>query len=871
MKAAASSILLALSVSFLLASEANGAEKMEQLVSDLSSDSYKTRESATQKLWAIGVEAIPLLREASLSEDPERAFRASEILEKVELRITPETSETVLNLIKGYKKAPLIEKEKFLNELKRQNAHYQILRLYSLETPEGKKALATTIRGVAITGARIAIARKDTEAAIQLLRMSTGGERDLMALASIHRSMGELDRELENPNPPENVPTDLWRLTLLRAKGDIESATQLAAKMKQTRLLAALKVLSGDPTLWLQQNGLGEDRFQAQNVYIDIALKRWKGEAIRKEDFVPLIKQLESQDDNESAHAMTSLASLGKLKLVENTQTKRSPTNSFIYYLSQENIDEALKAIGLDPGNPDYASWAEKRFKSIVGDDAEDGNGDNSATPELVMLVGFLERRGLHEELNKSMAGLFSEFAKTNEGDFLDLLGTLFEPTFGAPKFATDLSTAWAGEDQGRWDQVFSSAFGEEDEVLEWLGWLKELEPESPRPRLLGSMLALFQRSINPGDLRKKLLDKAWSAVAQTEKKDLKKAYIKRILALSVSQEDVQNALKAWDMLEPEEQTSQMWNSIDRFLSAAGRWKEAAEMLENAGNNKNSSSPEIHAYLAVNFRRAGMEERALEHDEWAEKLALGYSPSCARIGAYYAYGGDYERALKWQKRAGIQANVQEGEFVAVLEDYATSLMRIGEWELAASCHEALVQVYASQQYIDGALTGFAKARLNADLAKAMAILPDDRERAVKILEDIHSNFSTDGILADDFFPLLRKAGLVAELEKWFGESWIKIASVIAKHPESHNSRNTAAWFASRAGLKLDMAEEFLKGALQFAPEQPAYLDTMAEVQFAKGDRKAAIEWSDLAVGYSPLDDMIRLQNHRFRNDVLPQR
>jgi len=851
----------------------NGAEEAEidQLVLDLSADSFQTREAATLKLWEIGDEAIPLLREAILSDDPERAFRASEILEKVELRITPEASGEILTLIQSYRNAPLNQKDDFLNQLKRQKAYYQILKLYSMESPEVKKSLSTSIRGVAITGARDAIARDDTEAAIQLLRMSTGGERDLMALASIHRTMGDLDSELENPNPPENVPTDLWKLTLLRASGDVGKAAELAAKTKQVRLLAALRVLSGDPTLWLQQNGMGNNRQQAQDAYIDIALKRWKGEVVGKKDFAPLIRQLDSHDDDERAHAMTSLASLGRLKLVEKVQTKQNPSASFLYYLSQENIAEALKAIGFDPENPDYTAWFQQRFMRINGDEAGDGHGDDSALPELVLVAGFLERRGLHQELSKALSEPFSKYAKNNENDFLDLLGTLFEATSGAPRFASDQGAEWAGDDEVRWNQLFSTALGEDDEVPEWLNWIRELKPEISNREVLDSMLALYHRSIAPGDLRKKWMDAAWGAVELTENQDLKKAYINRILSLSISQEDVRNTLKAWDMLEPEQQVSEMWGSIDKFLSAAGRWKEAAEILENVGNNRSSSSPEVHAYLAVNFRRAGLEGRAREHEKWVEKLALGYAPSCARIGACYAYGGDFQRALKWRKRAVIQANVPEGEFVALLDDYAASLMRNGNWEVAASCSEALVQVYASQQYMDGALSGFARERLKADLAKAMAILPGQKERALKILGNIHTNFATDGILADDFFPLLRKAGLIVELDQWFGESWKRITAVIAKYPESQNSRNTAAWFASRSGLKLDIAEEFLKEALQYAPEQPAYLDTMAEIQFAKGDRKAAIEWSNTAVEFSPLDEMIRQQNDRFKNDPIPLR
>jgi predicted Zn-dependent protease len=93
--------------------------------------------------------------------------------------------------------------------------------------------------------------------------------------------------------------------------------------------------------------------------------------------------------------------------------------------------------------------------------------------------------------------------------------------------------------------------------------------------------------------------------------------------------------------------------------------------------------------------------------------------------------------------------------------------------------------------------------------------------------------------------------------------------VIRLYPQSDNTRNTAAWFASRALRRLDEAATHLKAALAARPEQPAYLDTMAEILFAQGQRSKALEWSARAVNFEPSDPMIRRQHERFRADPLP--
>lgn len=222
------------------------------LIRELSSESYQTREKATKNLWEAGDVVLEELREASDSDDPEMAMRAGALLEKIELRITPETPGSVLELIRRYRSAPQNQKTNFLNELRRKKAYFQVLKLYSLEDPAIRAGLSSAVRGVAISGARQAIAAGDPDEALELLKMSATEPSDLMALACYYRSMGMLGDGIEDPPAPENASSETWQITLLRAKGDIAAAAKLAAQSKQEALLAGLKVLEGDPTLWLQ-------------------------------------------------------------------------------------------------------------------------------------------------------------------------------------------------------------------------------------------------------------------------------------------------------------------------------------------------------------------------------------------------------------------------------------------------------------------------------------------------------------------------------------------------------------------------------------------------------------------------------------------
>jgi tetratricopeptide (TPR) repeat protein len=835
-------------------------------IKDLASETFQVREKASLELWKLGDAAMPALREAVLSNDPEVVMRAREAVEKLELKISTDTPEKTLLLIEAYRKAPSRQKMELLNALKEEKAFYQLLKLYSMENEKEQAELAMSVQDVAVFAAREAIVKDDIELAIELLRMAPPKHNELMALACLYRSIGQLDQQFANLNPPQNVNPELWKGYLLRVKGDLDAAIVNAEETKQFQLLAGLKALQGDPVLWLDRNNSPGVRPQhANDAYVNIALKRWKGELVKESDFDPLLRLLKGNSRMQRNQAMISLASLGKYELIEKAQIKENSLFAYTYYLSREETNKALGALGLDPDKPDYSAWVKKRFGEI-----NTGDESDMVITQLMILAGFMERRGLDKELEGAFSPHFAEMQKKDPGVFLDFITRFYDGGLGAPHFTIEQASKWAGEDEDRWGEIFAAILGEDDTVMEWLVWIREVDPKMKDREAIEAMLAIFQLSPSSGNLREKWMIRLWQEVKDEKNEELKTKYVRQIMSLCISQKDVLNTLKAWDMLDAKERASAQWGTIDMYLSAAGRWKEAAEILVSMRKGRVHASPEIHAHLAATLRRGGMEEQARVHEEMADKLALGSAPTSMRMGGYYFYAGDFERADMWFKRATLEADPTDGEFLTALEKYSEKHVRDRNWKLAASCQEVIMHIYASQSYRNGALSELAKSRMSADLSKAMAILPDDKEKALKILKEIHQAFKPDGVLADDFFPALREVGLKKELEEWFGESWDLMVKVIDDCPKSRVTRNTAAWFASRTGLKLAEAEKYLKVAIQMSPEEAAYLDTMAELKFAKGDRKAAVEWSQRAVCFDPFDDVIRLQNERFRNAPLPK-
>ncbi len=842
---------------------------VEKWIQDLSSDTFQVREKASIELWKLGAAGIPALREAVLSKDPEVSMRAKEAIDKVELKITKDTPVAILDLINAYRKAPLKDKLNLLNELKEAKANYQLLKLYSMENAEAQRELTSVVQDVAILAAREAIMANDVNLAIELLRMAPSNHSELMALACLYRSMGQLDQQLTNLNPPQKLNPELWKGYLLRAKGDLDGAIKNAEETNQLQLLAGLRALNGDPVLWLEQNNAPGHRPEtpqrAQQTYIDITLKRWRGEVVDKKDFEPFTKALAANNRTQRSQVMSSLVLLGEIEMIEKIQSKDNPSNAFQYYISREEIDKALEVFGLDPNKPDYAKWAKKEFDNI-----KEGEGSQNFMVDIMMMASFLGTRGLEKELDEAFSQPLADLLQDEPDLYWKTIRIFFNDKI-ASHFALKHLSKWAGEDKERWREVFSSVLGEEEFVVTWLDWIREIDPKLKDEEALEVMLAIFKMSGSPGKLRETWMNRIWKVVQDEKDKVKKEELITLVMSLCVQQQDAQNTLKAWDMLNEEQRAKANWGFVDRYLSAAGRWEDAAKTLVSFAEDLTLlKTPEVHAHLAATFRRVGMVDKAKNHDEMADKLALGSTESSMDIANCYVYGGDYDRANKWFERAAFEVDPRESEFKEVLEKYAQQCVQRRNWKLAASCHEVVVHIYASQQYFERSFSEYSKDRMSADFSKAMCIFPDDRESALKTLKDIHQDFISDGVLADDFFPVLREVGLDKELNEWFLQSWKLMAGVIEKYPKSHNSRNTVVWFASRAGLKLAEAEKYQREALSMSPEQAAYLDTMAELKFAQGDRKAALEWSQRSVSFAPFDDMIRAQHERFRSAPLPK-
>lgn len=855
---------------------------LAEWVDRLASERYADRVEATGQLWAEGEAALDLLREAARSRDPEMALRARDLLRRIDLGITPDTDPEILTLTESYRTANLNRKKTIFNRLRSLKAWRQIMRLYANETdPSARDELARMVDGIAINAARERLVQGDAAGALELLELSGESESALMSIAAFHRAQGTLPEQLEqaaNPGSPEEFR---WLAALQRAAGNAGDAARSAQTAGDVATAAVLHMLDGDPLPWLEWKAAPDDRANGNTTpYARAAAMRLRGENIELE-LDAIRRMARSANHATRARGQAFLFLLGLPDAAWDSLEKQNPEEAFIHYDSIERVGDALEVLGIDPEHPDFGKYLGPLLERVCvapGVQPELEDTRDEAVGKVITLCAFLEKRGAHSVLDQVVKPALLAFGETHPPRFTDLMSQLFATpgmNFGAPELASRIAIEWAGEDVQRWREMIIAAFGEDEGYTDWWELTATLDPQASLADRLRAILILFGYNRDPEHLYPRWIDLAWKKLGEDPQPQDSPVFASLVF-LDANINDIELAERvARIQTDPDDEVA----GFDNLLidTAAGRWGDVADLFLQqiaAMAERGEARAEFHAYAAASLRRAGREDEVAAHESWADVLALGDMRSNLAIGQAYAFGRDYERAALWYRRALMEATPDDIRFTQALHSYLTELLEMRDNPLIASCSEVMAQLQAAEVADSGSggvPSGLMLLRQQADFGRALALPVDQSDEARRILRAAHVISPTGGALADHFFPALATSRFTDLHEELFEISWASFTKSLALFPHADNSMNTAVWFASRGLRRLDESQKIQERALELNPRNPAYLDTLAEVYFALGDRAEAVRFGALAVRYMPGDSMIIRQFERFQYGEMPRR
>ncbi len=865
------------------------AEAASALVARLADESYRVRVESTRDLWEMGEKALPELRRAVTSEDPEIAMRAKDLLRKIELGILPDSSPEIVELVVRYDEGSPQIRRQVVERLRHLRAWRQLLKIHEMERDRATLNLIEgELEGVALDAAREALAAEpqDIKGALSYLEMAKPGPAEWMAAAAIHRIAGTLDKELAKIPADAKGELQVRRYMLLAAAGRIGEAAAAAEAAGLEVTAAQLRLLEGDPLPWLRVAPVPEEMLVTPGLgdYREFAARRWKGGETRPGDVRKFRRLAEAGDEEDQRMGLALLYLTADVEHADNLLATRFPMNAFVHHESAERIDEALAAVGLDPAQPDYAAWVAKRFQVLI----HEQDDEMEETNELLLMGGFMGDRGLNEELRKAFLPGLKEMAESNTDQFIALSSRLMRPQSrnGVAGAVLEALPAYAKEDETLWHHLVSGFFGRAPVISDFWEWLGLLQPELSLAQRFEWMAVLRGHLPDRDGRVEAFFGKAWPAVEAMNEADQERHLLYLMIAGmdAGALEHYVEAVGRFQRIADARKSGNPYATPDYVmgLTSLGRWREAADLWLGWAR-QSPEKPEFRAHAAACLRRAGKEQEAAAQERKAEYLCLAdpvLQTGCANA---FALAGDFERAGRWWLRAAVEATAPEAfaDSFRASGPLLTHARETGDWKLAAALSEA----DALQSAISGSNQSmflysfpvFSRQRMNADMARAFVTLDRDREDALETLARIHQQAATDGSLADYFYPTLRERGLKAQHDKWFGESWAQLEKLISRFPEGDNLRNTAAWTASRANRRLDDAEAHLEKALELRPNQAAYLDTMGEIWFARRNREKAVEWSEKGVRHGAVRNgsswdniMVFIRQHeRFKTGAFP--
>jgi tetratricopeptide (TPR) repeat protein len=112
-------------------------------------------------------------------------------------------------------------------------------------------------------------------------------------------------------------------------------------------------------------------------------------------------------------------------------------------------------------------------------------------------------------------------------------------------------------------------------------------------------------------------------------------------------------------------------------------------------------------------------------------------------------------------------------------------------------------------------------------------------------------------------PALDKGGHKKEAAALFEKSFAAYEKVCRDYPRCSWAHNSAAWLAACCRRNLDKALEHADKAVELAPTNAGYLDTLAEVRFQRGEKDKAIAMQKRAIEIDPKKTYYRKQLRRL--------
>ena len=848
--------------------------EITRAVEQLADDNFATRESASAFLWRAGRAAEAALEKAAESKDAEQAYRAAAVLAKFRLGIYPDTPPEVVAMIHQFNAGDLNSKSEVVRKLAAGNHIVVLLALLRGETNEEQRKHLVNSIGRDNMDKVLAqlIAQRNFVQAEQYLQLSALGGNGLENYAVYLILQGKANDEIARlrgvPGRPRSAVDARLLFHLFKIKGDLPAARAVAEEMGDKWLLEEVYFAQRDWNALCQRRlapAAAEPRADRSldELSFDAAYFRLAGRTREFQQAVAALTTRASAKPNEGWYCCEALLMNDRIGDAVEIFKKTNTLAAFKVLGGRAQFREAFALAGIEvPVREGSVSLDRLQKKSIFTNGTLRGN-DRFPPLMAKVLVSLGEKEqalDLYAQLTKSPGGMTANHRRELAKALL-VMG-LEKEAFEQADLA--LQTVEALKRIAP-TAVISDLFGKRTATAE-VCWnhLRQRHPEESPAKTL----ARLRQIVLPK--RRELADdgefKQW--VSEIEKVNpeapgpLGASHFTAVGELYTYRNNVPQARKYFQLAATMSPDGQIPMRVADLYAAEEKWKEAADWYQRAADARNK--PPLALYLrGWALTKAGDAKEGEALMKLARLLPLGNPQSRHELA-----GGLANRKLN-------EAAIHEWELL-------TKLGSINDWHANDACKhlgnasaetEPLKAADCWEQLALSALlasSAFTEVEVYLQLphlihkARARGLMAaGNHADAVRELWLSHAALPGDGKLVLDLAPEFRKARLDKTADELFERVYTVIDGVTQDFPNSAHHHNQAAWLAARCGRRLDEALKHANEAVRLVPDNPAYLDTLAEVHFARGDKQLAIELERRCLKLAPGDPVLEKQLQRF--------
>ncbi len=871
------------------------AAGIEEAIRDLGDDDFGVRQRATHSLWQAGESAEPALREAMQSTDPEVASRARWILDRLRFGLLPDTPHQLVGLIEQFRLGNEGVRRTVIKRLT-ESGHVELATRLIRTDPdiESRERLTSWMVGEIGKSARQLIVdgnfgnRGGIRKLLEVATQSDSGCRDFAAYLLVQ---GELDVEIAQrmkrlkQQPDEGEARLLGYL--LRARGDLPGALGMfdeqANDARLTRgVLAELgdwKALAErwDELLPPANNPIDEEASGGDEALERLGMAATFHQLAGNEAQFSVardqLREAASQDARDSWYAIKALLIAGQIdEAIELFSEHGHAQTTFDLLVAQMRFDEAFRAAGMDgPRSPFDLKPRGDESGEEFDDDALGTDGEENTQQARATQVRF--------SLGLSVAQVLHRLGWTTEAE--ELFDRLAAATTDNPKLQlravcraereAELDASAFQRAAGAMDEESAAAYlavlfpKQAPEAIRWWNYLTGGQSETDPTDRLARIRGIVERSWARDELIA-AADEAEKYVPADSPEDHAEWLI-AIGQLRLDANDTGGAKRCFEKATKANRSAETLVRLADFHWNRRQWKAAADAYETAIALAAEQPPESYAHLlylqGYASTKAGDEGQGNCLMAAARQLPLGN----ARVRHALAETlGQRDLA----KEAVHQWNVilQTGEFNEwALNDAAKQLGNTlsGKDGLrAANYWQRLLISCAKRNANLVKADGYLKLIQLIHRLRARGLLENgDSDQAVREIWLAHTAMPGDVPLVCDLIPQLDAAGLRAEADRLFEATYAHLLLAGKNHPHAASLLNNAAWMAATCNRRLDDAQSLAQRATELSPDNPVYLDTLAEAYFRRGDREKAAGLARRCAELDPKPEHYRQQLARF--------